>query len=64
MDKTPLIHLPKYPGGPCSRCGLRYSAKTAYVGCFLPGDTFEDWFKRLPQDIRDTVERQPSEAKT
>lgn len=31
-----LQHETKWgPGGPCRRCGLRYSTKTAYVPCFV-----------------------------
>ncbi len=33
-------------GRPCSRCGLRYSSKLAYVPCFEDGDTLVTWMDR------------------
>jgi hypothetical protein len=44
-----LQHVPSGPGGvggPCARCGLVYSIKTAYTPCFKEGDTFETWQAR------------------
>ena len=33
-------------GLPCSRCGLVYSSRTAYVPCFVEGDTLATWLAR------------------
>lgn len=42
-------------GQPCRRCGLRYSIKTAYVPCFLEGDTYQTWYARLDGDDREAL---------
>jgi hypothetical protein len=55
-EPEPLQHTPKYPGGPCTRCGLSYSPKTSYIACFIPGDTFETWFERLPDAVKAVVQ--------
>ena len=49
---TQLQHAPKRTGGPCVRCGLSYSSKTAYVPCFEEGDTFETWKVRQPEELQ------------
>ncbi len=49
-------------GSPCSRCGIRFSPKTAYVACFEEGDTLDTWMERqndavlatLPEDVTRT----------
>lgn len=33
-------------GGPCTRCGVRHSSKTAYLPCFEEGDRLETWVAR------------------
>ena len=38
-------------GRPCSRCGLVFSRNTAYVPCFLEGDTLTTWLARLPKEL-------------
>jgi hypothetical protein len=51
-----LQHIPSGPGGvggPCKRCGLVYSIKTAYTPCFEEGDTFEIWQARQNEVIPD-----------
>ncbi len=50
-----LQHDTQVPGAPCSRCGLRYSRETAYVACFLPGDTLEDWLSRQSDVVLDAT---------
>ena len=49
-----LQHDTPGPGGgkPCRRCGMVYSPKTAYVPCFVEGDTRETWLARLPEELR------------
>jgi len=42
-------------GGSCSRCGLRYSVKTSYVACFEEGDTFETWFERQCEEVKEMI---------
>jgi hypothetical protein len=44
------MHTPETVGGPCKRCGLSYSLKTAYVDCFADGDTFQSWAARQSQE--------------
>jgi len=44
--------------GCCSRCGLRYSVKTSYVACFKEGDTFETWFERQCEEVKEMPSRQ------
>jgi hypothetical protein len=44
--REPLQHAPMSIGGPCRRCGLRYSPKISYVACFEEGDTLETWMAR------------------
>jgi hypothetical protein len=46
-DPKQLQHSPSSVGGPCVRCGLRYSPQTAYIPCFLDGETKEQWKARL-----------------
>ena len=44
---TQLQHDTGPEGGrPCSRCGLRFSPKVAYVPCFEEGDTLTTWMER------------------
>lgn len=50
-------------GGPCSRCGLAYSPKTAYVPCFDEGDTFETWRARQSAEIQPLLQPPPEGAK-
>lgn len=38
-------------GHPCKRCGLVYSSKTAYVPCFVEGDTLETWLARHSETL-------------
>lgn len=38
-------------GGPCTRCGLVYSRKTAYTPCFVEGDTLDTWRARNPEAL-------------
>jgi hypothetical protein len=57
----PLQHSPIYPGGPCRRCGLSYSVKTAYVPCFEPGDTIETWRVRQGDALREDQMEQHAE---
>lgn len=45
-----LRHDPAVVGGPCRRCGLVYSPKTAYTPCFEEGDTLETWKARQPME--------------
>lgn len=33
-------------GLPCRRCGLSYSMRTAYIPCFVEGDTLATWLQR------------------
>jgi hypothetical protein len=33
-------------GHPCTRCGIKYSQKTAYIPCFVEGDTLKTWVAR------------------
>jgi len=50
-------------GRPCSRCGLRFSPKLAYVPCFEEGDTLVTWMERqsdevlaaMPEDVTKAV---------
>lgn len=42
----------------CSRCGLRYSSKTAYVACFVAGDTYESWLARQNEAVKEIAARQ------
>lgn len=46
-----LQHAPKFEGGPCRRCGISYSWKTAYVPCFSSDDTFETWASRQNKEV-------------
>ena len=49
-----MQHGPSGPGGvggPCRRCGLVYSVKTAYTPCFEEGDTLETWQARQNEII-------------
>jgi len=51
------------PGGPCRRCGLSYSPRTAYIPCFLEGDTLATWLARNAEalggspDVEALIER-------
>lgn len=53
-------------GHPCTRCGLRFSPKMAYVACFEEGDTLVTWMERqsdevlgmMPEDVTESVRRQ------
>ena len=47
-----LQHDTVATGGPCKRCGLSYSQKTAYVPCFEEGDTWESWKARQPEELQ------------
>jgi len=47
-----LVHDTVVTGGPCRRCGLSYSTKTAYVPCFEEGDTWETWKARQPEELQ------------
>jgi hypothetical protein len=38
-------------GGPCSRCGIRYSRATAYLPCFEKGDNLKAWVARHAETI-------------
>jgi hypothetical protein len=40
-----------YGGRPCSRCGLVYSPKVAYVPCFVEGDTLVTWLARQSDEV-------------
>lgn len=33
-------------GQPCRRCGMSYSPRTAYIPCFVEGDTLATWLAR------------------
>ena len=46
-----LSHDPLYGGGPCRRCGLRYSIANSYVPCFEEGDTLETWRARQNEGV-------------
>lgn len=48
-----LQHDPTRLGGPCRRCSLKYTAKTAYIPCFEEGDTFGTWLARLNEEARE-----------
>ncbi len=48
-----LQHDPVPLGGPCRRCGLKYSVKNAYIPCFVEGDTYGSWLARLPEEARE-----------
>lgn len=48
-----LQHDPVPLGGPCRRCSLKYSAKAAYIPCFVEGDTYGTWLARLPEEARE-----------
>lgn len=50
-----LQHNPSHTGGPCQRCGLSYSIKTAYVSCFEEGDTFETWRARQNEGVQELL---------
>ncbi len=48
-----LQHDPTRLGGPCRRCSLKYTVKTAYIPCFVEGDTYGTWLARLPEEARE-----------
>ena len=48
-----LQHDPVRLGGPCRRCALKYIVKTAYIPCFVEGDTYGTWLARLPEEARE-----------
>ncbi|KKK83199.1 hypothetical protein LCGC14_2795820, partial [marine sediment metagenome] len=48
-----LQHDPVPLGGPCQRCGLKYTVKTAYIPCFVEDDTYGTWLARLPEEARE-----------
>ena len=50
-----LQHDPVPLGGPCRRCGLKYTVKTAYVPCFVEGDTHGTWLARLNEEAREAA---------
>ena len=50
-------------GAPCSRCGLVYSQKTAYVPCFEEGDTFETWKAKQPEELQELLRPPPAGTK-
>jgi hypothetical protein len=50
-----LQHDTPFPGAACKRCGLRYSPQTAYVPCFVEGDTFDEWFARQAEEVRERI---------
>jgi hypothetical protein len=53
-----LQHCPHPEGGPCCRCGLRYSLKTSYIPCFEEGDTFETWKARQNEAVQELLPKQ------
>jgi hypothetical protein len=55
MMRIQLQHSPTTPGGPCRRCGLIYSIKTAYTTCFEEGDTLETWRARQNKAVLDML---------
>jgi len=61
FPRRQLQHLPFEAGGPCRRCGIRYSMKTSYVPCFEEGDTFETWAIRQNEAVRALVNREAVE---
>lgn len=48
-----LQHDPTRLGGPCRRCALKYTVETAYIPCFVEGDTYGTWLARLPEEARE-----------
>lgn len=38
-------------GRPCCRCGIRHSQATAYIPCFVEGDTLTTWQARHQQAL-------------
>lgn len=47
-----LHHDPNPLGGPCRRCGIKYTERTAHIPCFVEGDTYGSWLARLPERTR------------
>ena len=47
-----LPHDPmSMPGSPCRRCGVRYNPTTAYLPCFVGGDTLTTWVARHAETL-------------
>jgi hypothetical protein len=50
-------------GEPCRRCGMSYSPRTAYIPCFVEGDTLATWLARNAEALGsaepETSERAP-----
>lgn len=40
-----------FGGQPCSRCGVKYNSKTAYLPCFEEGDTLKIWVNRHAETL-------------
>lgn len=38
-------------GEPCRRCGMSYSPRTAYIPCFVEGDTLATWLARNAESL-------------
>lgn len=50
-------------GQPCRRCGMSYSPKTAYIPCFVEGDTLATWLARHAEALGDApIDTQPRAA--
>jgi hypothetical protein len=62
MTDTPnqLQHDTGPSGGqPCRRCGMSYSPSTAYIPCFIEGDTLATWLARNAEALSGAVVAAP-----
>lgn len=51
MESLQLQHDTPRAGAPCLRCGLKMSQKTAYIPCFIEGDTLKTWVARHARSL-------------